>query len=63
MNMITKKELACLYQIHPNTLSKRLNEIGIKTRSRLTPRQLAFVYIELGEPETESNPKAVKNGK
>lgn len=57
MNMITKKELACLYQIHPNTLSKRLKEIGIETRSRLTPREVACVYAELGEPEKENEQK------
>jgi len=53
MNMMTKKELAVLYQIHPNTLSKQLKEIGIDKRSRLTPKDIAKVYTELGEPEHE----------
>lgn len=57
MNMMTKKELACLYQIHPTTLSGRLKEIGIKSRKRLTPREVAYVFAELGEPEKENDKK------
>jgi len=51
MSMITKKELADMYNVSRNTISKRLAELGIKTRKRLTPLQVEHVYEELGHPE------------
>lgn len=49
--MITKCELANLYSISRNTMSKRLRSLGIITRNMINPKQLEFIYEELGEPK------------
>ena len=50
----TKKELATLYSCHPNTMTKKLREIGIvETKKRLTPKQVRVVFEELGEPSKD----------
>jgi hypothetical protein len=49
--MITKNELASLYGISRQTLSKRLKALNINTRERLSPKQLEYIYEELGEPQ------------
>jgi len=51
MCMITRKELANLYAVSPNTMAKRLKALGINTRERLCPKQLEYIYEELGEPQ------------
>lgn len=51
--MITKKEVASSYGICTKTLTKRLKEIGINTRNRLTLRQLELIYEELGNPNKQ----------
>lgn len=56
MLMLTKKELASAYCIHRNTLTKRLNEIGVKKSGRLSPRELALIFEELGRPELIKKP-------
>ncbi len=48
--MYTKQELADAYGIHRNTFTSRLRALGIRTRNRLTPKQIDFIYAELGEP-------------
>ena len=47
----TRKELADVYAMHPDTLSKYLKEIGIKARKRLLPKDIRRIYAEMGEPE------------
>ena len=47
---ITKKELASAYELHPNTLSKKLKEIGFNNRKRLTSNDLVKIFEEFGEP-------------
>lgn len=48
--MSTRNELATAYNLHINTLAKRLKEIGIPSRKRLTPKEIKLVFEELGEP-------------
>jgi DNA invertase Pin-like site-specific DNA recombinase len=51
--MITRKELANMYGISTDTLTKRLKELGIDKRSRITPKELDRIYEELGKPYEE----------
>lgn len=46
----TRKELADAYGISRNTLTKRLDELGIKERDRLSPKDLITIFEELGTP-------------
>jgi transposase-like protein len=52
MEMITtRNELAQAYNLHANTMSKWLKELGIPSRKRLTSKEVRFIYEEFGEPE------------
>ncbi|MBL0200992.1 MAG: DUF4248 domain-containing protein [Chitinophagaceae bacterium] len=50
----TKKELAILYNIHPQTLTKWINNVPnlkLDPKQRIfTPKQLKIIYEHLGEP-------------
>lgn len=55
----SKKELAAMYEIHPNTLRAWFERnpalaMLIGTRRRLTPKEVKIIFIELGEPEKEN---------
>lgn len=50
MSMLTKKELAAAYGIHPETLKTRLKEIGITGKKRISIKEQERIYQELGEP-------------
>ena len=54
--MITKKELAALYKCHPNTMSTRLKAIGLKSRKRIPPKVLQFIFQEFGTPNEDATP-------
>lgn len=48
----TRKELSSMYKLSPNTLRRRLREIGIEpSRKRLSIKQMRLIYAEMGEPE------------
>lgn len=48
----TREELSRMYKLSPNTLRRRLREIGIgPTRKRLSIKQMRLIYAEMGEPE------------
>lgn len=50
MAMLTKKELALAYGVHPHTLRTRLKEIGIEGKRRISVKDVERIYQELGEP-------------
>lgn len=48
----TRKELSSMYKLSPNTLRRRLCEMGIESsRKRLSIKQMRLIYAEMGEPE------------
>jgi len=49
--MITKKELANAYCIHRHTLTKRITNLGINKKARLSPKDLIIIFEELGTPD------------
>lgn len=49
--MLTRKEIARAYKIHPNTLTRRIRTMGINTRDLLTPKQVRIIFDTLGKPE------------
>ncbi|WP_047452566.1 helix-turn-helix domain-containing protein [Alistipes sp. ZOR0009] len=53
LQMLTKKELANAYGIHPQTMSSRLKELGITGKQRIKPKDLEKIYEELGKPKSE----------
>jgi len=55
IQMISKNELANMYGISRETLRKRLNEIGITTRHRITPKEVEKIFDEFGHPESMKN--------
>ena len=59
--MITKKELAALYNCHPNTISSRLKALGVKSRKRIPPKTLEFIFEEFGSPRQLETPKNEKS--
>jgi predicted transcriptional regulator len=47
--MITKKEIAQNYGVCDRTISKRIKELGINSKGRITPKQLSIIKEELGD--------------
>ena len=48
----TKRELAVLYDVHPNTLYMWMVRIGIHTRGRIVnPKQVEEFFRHYGRPE------------
>ena len=46
----TKKEIAHMYNVHPQTISSYFRSIGIKKRGLITKKELGRFFAHFGEP-------------
>lgn len=59
-SITTRKELSVAYNMSFRTLKKRLEAIGITHNWKLTPKEIDYIFQELGYPRvktTESSPR------
>lgn len=53
--MYTRQELAALYGVSRNTITRRLKEMGIVGGKMITPKQLNLIIEELGKWDENEN--------